>query len=302
MSWKTNNRWNLKMPESLPRLKPSPIPALHPVPEHSTDARLQEVYEDTKSVLQVPWMGVVTMAFAHYPTFYGALWGGLRDLAGSREFVEACHALRTCAEDGARQLSPSPVLSSLSELKYAEREIDEIRQMIEVFSHGNMPYLMLATAARLLLEGHELGGASTVSPIQGRHGPSMERRLSLIEAHHADAPTRAIYEDIKATLGLPFVNTDYRALARWPTYFSIAWNDLRGKVATPAYEPAVQSVHDFAVDKMRRLPNPGGLTAKLLQKAAAQDASLEEITSVVRLFQWVLPGLATNVAYFRAQL
>ena len=290
------------MSELLPRLKPSPIPALHPVPEHLTDARLQEVYEDTKSALQVPWMGVVTMAFAHYPTFYAALWGGLRDLAGSREFVEACRALRACAEDGARQLSPSPLLASLSELNYAKREIDEIRHMIEVFSHGNMPYLTLATAARLLLEGHELGGETAVSPLHGRHGPSMECHLSLIEAHHADAPTRVLYDDIKTTLGLPFVNTDYRALARWPTYFSLAWNDLRGKVATPAYEPVVQSVHDFAVDKMRRLPNPAGLTAEALQKAAARDASLEEVTSVVRLFQWLLPGLATNVAFFRAQL
>lgn len=290
------------MTELLLRLKPSPVPALHPVPEHMTDAGLHKVYEDTKSVLQVPWMGVVTMAFAHYPTFYRALWSGLRELAGSREFVEACVALRACAEDAARQLSPKPIAVPLSELGYAQREIDEIRQMIEVFSHGNMPYLMIATAARLLLEGNELGGTTAVSPFQGRHGPSMERRLSLIEAHHADAPTVAVYEDVKATLGLPFVNTDYRALARWPSYFSIAWNGLRGNIAAPVYEPIVRSVHDFAVDKVRRLPNPGGLTAKTLQQAAAQDASLEEITRVVRLFQWLLPGLVVNVGFFRAQL
>lgn len=73
----------------LPRLKPEPIPSIHPVPEYLADAKLRAVYEDTKSVLQVPWMGVVTMAFAHYPSFWGALWSGLLELTASAEFVAA---------------------------------------------------------------------------------------------------------------------------------------------------------------------------------------------------------------------
>ena len=36
--------------------------------------------------------------------------------------------------------------------------------------------------------------------------------------------------------------------------------------------------------------------------AAAVDADPEEIASVVRLFQWLLPGLIVNIAFFRAQL
>ena len=44
---------------SLPRLRPDPIPQINPVPEYLADDRLRSVYEDTKSVLQVPWMGVL---------------------------------------------------------------------------------------------------------------------------------------------------------------------------------------------------------------------------------------------------
>lgn len=290
------------MTETLPRLKPSPIPPLNPVPEYMTGEELRAVYEDTKSVLQVPWMGVVTMAFAHYPTFYRVLWSGLRDLAGSREFIDACAGLRSFAEDAVTQLSPSPMIPPLEELGYAERKIGEIRHMIEVFSHGNMPYLMIATAARLLMEGHELSEDEAVTSNHERTGPSGESRLTLVEAHHADAPTVAVYDDIKARLGLPFVNTDYRALSRWPSYFSLAWGDLREKVTSPEYEATVCSVHDFAVDKMRRLPNPGKLTSQALIDAADKDASAGEITNVVHLFQWLLPGLITNVAYYQAQL
>lgn len=39
-----------------------------------------------------------------------------------------------------------------------------------------------------------------------------------------------------------------------------------------------------------------------MRDAALSDAALQEVLSVVRLFQWLLPGLAVNVAFFRGQL
>ena len=54
----------------LVRLTPDPIPAIHPVPEYAATGDLAEVYERTKEGLRVPWMGVVAMAYDHYPRFY----------------------------------------------------------------------------------------------------------------------------------------------------------------------------------------------------------------------------------------
>ena len=290
------------MSSPLPRLKPNPIPPIHPVPEFLADTNLRAVYEDTKSTLQVPWMGVVAMAFAHYPNFYQALWQGMKPLAESQEFVRACRDLRAHIEGAVRDLEPRVLSDTLTDKNYAGREIDDIRALIDIFSHGNMPYLMIATAARLLLEGHALEPKSDVTPSTGRHGPATGIHLTLIEPHHADAPTVKIFNDIKATLGLPFVNTDYRALARWPSYFSVAWTDLCRHILTPEYEAIVADAHVFAVSQMLALPNPGGLTSVVLLAAADQDGDRDEIIQVVQLFQWLLPGLITNVAFFRAQL
>ena len=290
------------MTDPLPRAKPVPMPAIHPVPEYLADSALRAVYDETKSVLQVPWMGVVTMAFAHYPTFFRVLWDGLKALAASREFVAACRDLRAAAEAAASALEPEPIVEALKAKGYAAPEIEEIRALNAVFSHGNMPYLMIATAARFCLEGHDLGDGDAVTPFRGRHGPSGDARLLLMEAHHVDAPTAAIYEDIKSVLGLPFVNTDYRAFARWPSYFALAWQGLAKIVPLDAYEARVTSVHDVAVASLRTLPNPGRLTPETLKTAAERDAPIEEIADVVRLFQWLLPGLATNVAFLRGQL
>ncbi|MEY8841175.1 hypothetical protein AB9K41_19275, partial [Cribrihabitans sp. XS_ASV171] len=65
------------MASDLPRLKPAPLPAIHPVPEYEAAGALADVYARTKHGLGVPWMGVVAMAFAHYPKFYDCLWTAL---------------------------------------------------------------------------------------------------------------------------------------------------------------------------------------------------------------------------------
>lgn len=288
------------------RLRPDPIPDIHPLPEYLAEGRRKAWYHDMKQVFQVPWMGVVTMAYAHYPTFYETLWEGARDLCASRPFVEACLGNRAFVEAQVNDLDPAPIAERLVAIGYAPREIESIREIVEVFSHGNQPYVLLATITRYLLEAGDLAGTTdpAAAPVHtGRHAPEFEVPFLLMEAHHADQPTRDVYADVERVLNLPFVNTDYRALARWPSYWAMAWGDLRRVAGTPAHEAICQAVHDRCVTQTERtLPNPGGLSAAALREAAGRDAPLEEIRSVCRLFQWLLPGLVTNVAYLRAQL
>jgi hypothetical protein len=286
----------------LPRRRPASVPAIHPVPEYLAEGTLKQRYDAMTAVFQVPWMGVVTMAYAHYRTFYDTLWDGLNKLCASRAFVEGFQDLRRLTEAGVTALDPRPIPARLAAIGYAPREIDDIRAMVEVFSHGNFPYLLVATITRYLLEGGAMSGDRSVEVFTGRHAPEFRVPLVLMEAHHADAPTRMVYEDVKATLQLPYVNTDYRALSRWPSYFVMAWGDLTRVVGTPAHERLVQAVHDRAVEIARTLPNPGGVTAQALRAAAERDAPFEEILEMARLFQWLLPGLVTNIAYFRQQL
>jgi len=289
------------MNPNLPRLKPNPIPKIAPIPEHLAEPALKEIYEDTKAALQVPWMGVVAMSFARYPRFYATLWGGFRELSASAQFLAACHELRQEAESAS--LSAPSILRKLHELGYTEPEISEIRALIETFSHGNMPYLLIATAARLLLEGNEIGTSRSISkPVRSRHGPAAGGKLVLMEPHHAERQLQALYDDLKSTIGLPFLNTDYRALARWPSYFDVAWRSLKPLIGSPAYDEAVDRVHKKAVALVLALPNPGELTRAKLIAAADEDTGAESVLNVVRLFQWLLPGLVVNVACMREQI
>jgi len=287
----------------LPRLKPDPIPAIHPLPEYAVEGQRAQWYDEMKAALQVPWMGVVTMAFAHYPSFFGELWRGLGPLVASGAFVGEAQALQDMVETGAGDLAPPAIPSRLAEMGYGVREIAQIRDVNAVFSHGNHAYALIATIARTLLEGGEMTGGDDDAPFVGRHAPDVDVPFLLMEAHHADPPTQAVYEDIKRVLGLPFVNTDYRAFARWPSYWAAAWGDLREVAGSDAHETLCLAYHERMVGAVAdRLPNPGGLTGAALRDAANANASLDEITAVVRLFQWLLPGLATNVAFLKLQL
>lgn len=286
----------------VPRQRPPRIPAIHPLPEYLAEGQIKEWYDDMKSVLQVPWMGVVTMAYAHYPKFFEAFWTGLRPICASEPYVAASRAMREHIEARVAKLNPPPMVERLLAMGYAQREIQNIRDLIEVFSHGNFAYGPMVAAIQLLLAGGELGEGGTPPPFKGRHAPDIKVPFVLVEAHHADAPTRAVYEDIKATLKLPFVNTDYRALARWPSYFALAWDDIKGVVGTEAHEAEAKAVHDHALDIARQMPNPAGLASADLLAAAEQDASAEEIREVANLFFYLIPGLVVNVAYFRHQL
>lgn len=289
----------------LSRLKPQPIPTVRTVPENLADGELALVYGRTKAAFGVPWMGVVAMAYASFPNFYRALWQVYDPIVRSAAFRAACSELRSCAEREAARLEQKPLRGRLSGAGYSEADMSDIGKVMEVFAEGNMPYVLMATTARLLLEGHEVGGAEPDDLTPAESLPNLwpeGQALVLIEPHHQNASGHTLYEEIKATLGLPFLNTDYRALARWPGYFEMAWQGLQPQVAQPLYDEVVTTVHGRATELALALPNPAGIRSEAVRAAAKADGNPEEVLAVVRLFQWLLPGLATNVAIFDGQL
>ena len=283
------------------RVKPDPIPLIHPVWEYQAEGDLRGMYQAYKRAFQVPWVGVVSMAFAYYRTFFDLWWTSFEPVVQSKIYVETCETLLQHVEELVSQLAPPPITERLVDLGYSERERCEIRRMIEVFSHGNFIQLPAVAAARLLLEGGAVRGSDPVQPYSARHGPPHDQPFVLMEPHHASGDMRGVYQDIMDTLDLPFVNTDYRALSRWPSYFELAWCDLRPVVKHPDYAAITEKMHTAMFKVAGGLPNPSGLTALQLQEAAARDARISEVLEVTRLFSYLLPGLVTNVAFFRAQ-
>ena len=66
-----------------------------------------------------------------------------------------------------------------------------------MLSHGNVSYLMIAKATRLLLEGHTARDGGSTTPFEAWHRPLTVNRLSPMEALHVDAPTAAVYDNTR---------------------------------------------------------------------------------------------------------
>jgi hypothetical protein len=284
------------------RKKPSETPSIQPVWEHIADDALRTSYERYKATYQVPWVGVFALAYARYRNFFDLWQSGLAELSESREYVETVLALRHSVENAVTELSPPPIAGRLRDMGYSNREMDDIRQTIEIFSHGNFIQLPSAFATRHLLEGGSLGKSTTVTPYGKTHAPDVSVPFIMVEPHHTLDDHKNLYGDVMKTLGLPFVNSDYRAFSRWPSYFALAWGDLRPHTSTPQHEAIAQRMHDEILNAVSDMPNPAGLTGEKLLEAAEKDGDVENLLALVRFFSWLIPGLLINVAFFRAQL
>lgn len=174
----------------------------------------------------------------HYANFFRHLFQGISPIVAGAAIVDQCPDMRALVEVAARALDPAVLHGTLTAAGHAEAEPADIRAVIAVFSRGNYPYLMTATLACLLLEGGAIAPDDSVeaSPFEGRHAPDVSVPFVLMEAHHADPTTRTVYQDVKATLGLAFVNTDYRALARGPGCVAAAWAGLKPLIARPDHD------------------------------------------------------------------
>lgn len=286
------------------RIRPDPLPRIEPRWEFQAEGALAATYADYRQALQVPWVGVVAMAYARFPAFFQCWWDGLRDVVDSRVYVEQTFALRRRIETAVATLDPPPITGRLAALGYSAREIDALRDVVEFLSHGNFVQAPAVFAARLLMESGEItGGPALPEKFAGSHAVACATPFVLMEPHHASRDTRALYADVRERLDLPFVNTDYRALSRWPSYFEQAWDDLRRHPGTPAHEALALDMHQAIFEACAALPNPHGLTSQKLQEAAARDADdAAHIRDVTRLFTHLIPGLVVNVAFFRHQL
>ena len=288
----------LKREANLDRLKPSRIPKIFPEAEYLVSGKKQIWYEEMKAVYQVPWMGVVTMAFAYYEGFFEVLWRGLQPLTTTVEFDLACDELQAIVEKQVKNLQPENLVDELKAKGFGERELDEIRGLIEIFHRGNLPYFLTATIARRLMEGFDLNENQEFQ--KRSETKAVSEKLVLTEEHHATSEVRSLYQDIRQTLDLPFVNTDYRALARWPSYFSGAWKGLQPRVNSEEHETICLQLHEAANRLIvSAIPNPRQLRRVNFSQEVLQK---QEILQTTRLFQWLLPGLITNVAFFKRQL
>ena len=262
---------------SFPRKKPYPVPKIIVTPEYLAKGNLKKSYTDTRLAFNVPWMGVVAMAFAKYPFFYNSLWQYMHPLTKSIEFEKLCKKLVIISKKKALELKPKSLRKNLKKINYNDFEIKKINEVNQIFTTGNMPYLIMATIARIFLGEGELINTKSFKKNKSTSLIADDNYMLLIEQHHANKSLKEIYKSIKSNLGLPFLNSDYRAFARWPSYFEMAWKSFLPALLSSKYEKKVLEIRNFIIKEVLLLPNPNKIKSIQFINAAKKDKKLDEI-------------------------
>ncbi len=278
------------------------LPRLQLVPEDTAPPDVAAIYEETKNLLGIPWTAAIFQGYAMYPPLLRLAWAELKPNVVTLEFradarqlqAEAAAAMQTVYRPGYDR----------SQVERWGGDPHAIRTVCETFNYGNPKLLICARAISRSLEERRRPGPSDDTDLRPDKPPPGEehvrhRRIDLVDPGHPPPLVAPIFLDIQQTLGLPLVNSDYRALARWPEYFHHAWEDLKGSILSLAYQQARDALAEAGDAAADRLEDPVTISPDILRREGVPQAEVDNLVRVARLFADLLPGLMLNVEGFR---
>jgi hypothetical protein len=270
------------------------------VREADASGRTLEIYREIKSALGVPHVNLLFQAYGAFPRFLDSMWKALRPAVETRDFFQHADRLRAEAYTRTHNYFLVPDLcKSIRDIHFSSGAQHELTDVVELF-HYNNPLLLLIIA--LQLQAFEDGPAHRRSAITGAEHPVISEKPVQITEESAPAPTRKIYDDIKRTLGVSFVNTDYQALARWPDFLSMYWNAFKPVASSPLYGESRHALRESALVLASDLPNAPQLSVEHMQETGLQDEEISAAIHISEEFLDNLSGLLLNVAFAKIAL
>jgi hypothetical protein len=217
-----------------------------------------------------------------------------------RAFEEGADELRARAVRAAVELGCPLIETQLEWAGYDLDEIDEIRGQVNIFHYQDAKLLLAVAVLCEALAGTAGGGRETPRGLQ-RVPRGVPHEMDIIELVPEDAngTLARVFRSIRTHLGLAIVADDFRALARWPKYLNIAWDDARKRDDEPRARDAVADLWAQAEAVVASLPVRVSVSAAQLTAAGADPTRVQ---ALVDRFRRAMPGLVLDVALFKVQL
>jgi Halocarboxylic acid dehydrogenase DehI len=274
---------------------------LRMVSESEAQGETARIYAELKETLGIPHVSMAFRILAAFPRFFPLFWQCAQPLLQTGEFFTAADQIRIQAYSQMRSSFDVPDLGSkLVEFEFTPRAQEEIRDVVELYEYVN-PVLLLVMAA--LVQGFEhpesLPSKHGHLPVHHLRHPS---RPILVDERVAPEPTRKLYDDIKQTMGTPYLNTSYITFGRWPDFLAEYWRSLKPMIGTPSYEKARVALREFALNAANDLPEAIHLSRATLDKAGVSNEERSIALQTVHFFLDLLGKQVLNIAFARVGL
>ncbi|MGH9570173.1 MAG: halocarboxylic acid dehydrogenase DehI family protein, partial [Candidatus Angelobacter sp.] len=256
---------------------------LRAIKESQADLATSEIYSEIKQALGIPHVNMIFQVLASFPKFLPLFWNAARPLIDTREFFSSADRLGAEAYTRMHNYFSIPDLrGKVEEMQFSSGAERELKDVVELY-HYDYPVLLLLCAAQIqAFENPEASVRQATSPAGP---PQLSDRAILVDEENAPAPTRKIYEDIKRTLGTPFLNTCYINFGRWPDFLREYWDQLKPVMATPQYQQHCSAIRDSALALASELPQPLQLSASEMEEAGIARDDLSTIVQTTESFR-----------------
>ena len=266
---------------------------LHVLPEELAQGRTLEIYSEIKSALGVPCLPVLLQAYGVFPAFLEMHWRALRPVIETSEFFRLAARIRADAYTRIHNYFDIPDLSQrLEELNFVAADRGELIRLTEFFHYSVAIFVLIASVQMQAFDsrtGQQRYSSAATHPVFD--GP-----LSLVSEKNSPPQIRRIYDEMRRTLNVPFLNVPYQAFARWPNFLKLYWGLLKEVLRSPVYVESSHGLCDTAWTLAREVPRPVELTVSQLIDGGMADGDVTAIVRITELFVKVLCGVALNVA------
>jgi hypothetical protein len=264
-----------------------------PVAEHEADGDVERIYHEIKQTLRVTGINLNFRTWAGDEKFFVAMWEAVRPNAETRAFENAADRIRAEAVRAAATLGS---VEAAARVHLGESQLYQLRAALHLYHYINPKLLLLTSAVRLALEGErfEADHETHVNLERLERGePEKMYPMEMVADEPDDPALRDLFDDIKRTLSLASINSDYRTLALWPEYLAAAWAGLKPIIARHAYRTAADELRQLARSLARTLPHPIPLSRQRVQDLGEDAEAILETTAT---FEQLLPPLILNIA------
>jgi hypothetical protein len=264
-----------------------------PISERNAEGEIERVYHEITQTLRVSGINLNFRTWAGYNAVFPALWDAVRPNVETRAFEDAADHIRAEAVHIAEHLGH---VNASQSVRSGESQAYQIQAVLMLYHYINPKLLVLTAAVRLALAGEHLGRKDSVSlnlELIERGVPATMYPMEMVEEKPADTHVRALFTDIKRTLALPSINSDYRTLALWPEYLGAAWEQLKPIITHARYRQATTELRETARSLAKMLPQPIPFSRERIEELG-EDA--DALTHTTEQFEQLLPALILNIA------
>jgi hypothetical protein len=188
---------------------------------------------------------------------------------------------------------PVMTRASLRAAGVRDGDVESILAVVDWFHYGQ-PQLLLVLAALAEAFGRDrVGGYGKLEP---REVTARERTHLALDVRLADGDA-GLLPEIKGVLNLDGAPDLYRALAIWPGYLTVAWEELQHLAAYPPFRRRGRGLYYYARSGARFLAEPLEADATALRAAGLDGATVEAARAAVDA---ALPAVATMVMHAEA--